>query len=75
MPGTLAEFINAFRREEGGAWLCVKPAVLDLPHGPIHVAPGTRLTSGTKFMNVDLVNLLEAQYEMEQVPQKRQQQP
>ena len=75
MSGTLAEFVSAFRREEGGAWLCVKPAVLDLPHGPIHVAPGTRLTSGTKVMNVDLVNLLEAQYEVQQLAQQRQQRP
>jgi hypothetical protein len=41
-------------REGAGNWICVEPATLDMPQGPIQITPGTRITIGTKFMNVDL---------------------
>jgi hypothetical protein len=55
-------FITRFQREGGGNWLCVAPATLDLPQGRVQVAPGTRVTIGTKFMNVDVARLLDEEY-------------
>ena len=55
-------FITRFRREGAGNWVCVAPASLDLPQGRVQVAPGTRVTIGTKFMNVDLARLLDEEY-------------
>jgi hypothetical protein len=56
------EFIKHFRREEPGVWVCIHPATLRLPEGRIQVAPGTRFTIGTRFMNVELARLLDEQY-------------
>jgi hypothetical protein len=55
-------FITRFRREGAGSWLCVEPATLDLPQGRIQVVPGTRVTIGAKFMNVDLARLLDEEH-------------
>jgi hypothetical protein len=56
------EFIKQFRREAPGVWVCVQPATLNLPEGRIQVAPGTRFTTGTRFMNVELARLLDEHY-------------
>ena len=48
-----------FKRDRDGAWVCVKPTELVLPSGRIQIAVGTRFTPGTRFMGVDLVQLLE----------------
>jgi hypothetical protein len=37
-----------------------------LPQGRVQVAPGTRLTREEKFMNVDLAQLLDEQYERDE---------
>jgi hypothetical protein len=58
----MEQFINHFRRESGGVWVCVSPATLDLPKGRVQVTPGTRFTIGTKFMNVDLARMLDEAY-------------
>ena len=63
-------FIKHFRREGGGHWVCVEPATLDLPQGRVQVAPGTRLTIGTKFMNVDLARMLDEEYSRSQKPRQ-----
>lgn len=55
-------FIKQFRRDGAGNWICVAPATLDLPHGRVQVTPGTRLSIGTKFMNVDLARMLDEEY-------------
>jgi hypothetical protein len=55
-------FIKHFRREAGGHWLCVEPATLELPTGRVQVTPGTQLTIGAKFMNVDLARMLDEEY-------------
>jgi hypothetical protein len=55
-------FITRFRREGAGNWLCVEPATLDLPQGRVQVAPGTRVTIGSRFMNVDLARMLDEEY-------------
>jgi len=54
-------FIEHFVRDELGAWTCVSPAEIQLPTGHIEVAPGTRLVRGTRFMGIDLAELLEKQ--------------
>jgi len=56
------QFIKAFVRDRYGAWRCIAPADLQTPQGRIQVTPGTVFTKGTKFMNVDIAELLEAQY-------------
>jgi hypothetical protein len=55
-------FITRFRREGAGNWLCVAPATLELAQGRVQVAAGTRVTIGTKFMNVDVARLLDEEY-------------
>ena len=58
----MEQFIRHFRREAAGVWVCITPATLELPHGRVQVAPGTRLTIGTKFKNVELARMLDEQY-------------
>ena len=58
----MEEFIHNFVREADGSWLCVRPAETVLPGGRIQVTPGARFTRGTRFMGIDLADLLEAQY-------------
>jgi hypothetical protein len=62
------QFIKLFQRERAGVWVCVEPGELQLPQGRIQVAPGTRFTRGTMFMNIELAALLEAEYERQQRP-------
>ncbi|MGQ0651313.1 MAG: hypothetical protein ACT4P4_03440 [Betaproteobacteria bacterium] len=59
----MQEFIKNFRRVGPGDWVCIEAATLMLPEGRIQVAPGTRFTLGTKFMNIELAALLEAEYQ------------
>jgi hypothetical protein len=56
-------FIRHFRREAPGVWVCVEPATLELPEGRVQVAPGTRFTIGTKFVNIELAKMLDEQYD------------
>ena len=56
------KFIEHFRREGVGVWVCESAATLELPQGQIQVAEGTRLTLGMPFMNLDLAAMLEAEY-------------
>ena len=58
------EFIKRFVREGEGVWLCVSSAEFDLPSGRIQVAVGTRFTRGTRYMGVDLAQLLDEQYQL-----------
>ena len=55
-------FIKSFVRDAAGAWRCVHPATLDLPSGRIQVNPGSVFVKGTRFMNVDLAQLLDEHY-------------
>ena len=59
-------FIRHFRRDPFGTWICQSPAELTLPEGRIQVTAGSRFAKGTKFMNVDLADLLEKTYWQEQ---------
>jgi hypothetical protein len=59
----MRNFIRHFVRDSYGAWRCVEPATLDLPQGRVQVTPGTVFTRGTRFMNVDIAEMLDRQYE------------
>jgi hypothetical protein len=37
-----------FERQPDGAWLCVEPATINRPDGPIAIEPGMRFTFGEK---------------------------
>jgi hypothetical protein len=62
----MQNFIKAFVRDGHGAWRCIAPATLDLPTGRVQVNPGSVFVKGTRFMNVDLAELLEAEYRRQQ---------
>jgi hypothetical protein len=46
----------------------VEPATLDLAEGRVQVNSGTRLTVGSRFMNVDLARMLDAEYSRRNKP-------
>lgn len=56
------KFLNCFQREAHGRWLCIAPAEIQLASGHIEIAPGTRLVHGTRFMGVDLAEVLDQQF-------------
>ena len=58
----MEKFIKHFVREGRGVWACVEPAEFNLPGGRIQVTPGSRFVHGTRFMGVDLAELLEEQH-------------
>ncbi len=59
-------FIKHFVREGAGVWRCIAPATLQLPGGRVQVAPGTVVTRGKKFMNVEVAKLLDEHYDRHQ---------
>jgi hypothetical protein len=48
------------------------PATLELPEGRIQVASGTRLSAGTRYMNVDVAALLEEYARLHEAPSSRE---
>ena len=58
----MQELLRKFVREGEGVWLCVSATELQLPAGRIQVAVGTRFTRGTRYMGIDLAQLLDEQY-------------
>jgi hypothetical protein len=54
------DFLNAFKRDDDGAWRCVRNVTLDGPGGRIQVVAGTRFERGMLFMGVDLARFLDA---------------
>jgi hypothetical protein len=52
-----------FVRDLFGSWLCIEAVDLELSEGRVQIAAGTRLTRGTAFKGVDLVRLLDEQWE------------
>jgi hypothetical protein len=59
--GSVQNFIKAFIRDGNGAWWCVKQADLELPTGRIQGVPGSVFVRGTRFMGLDLAELLDEQ--------------
>jgi hypothetical protein len=64
-------FLNCFQREGDGRWLCIAPAEIQLASGHIEIAPGTRLVHGTRFMDVDLAEVLDRQFEETKVEEAK----
>lgn len=62
----MQNFIKHFVREGNGLWRCFESATLDTPAGRIQVTPGTQFARGTKFMNFDIADALEQQYQQDQ---------
>lgn len=62
----MRQFIKHFQRVGVGDWVCIEDASLSLPQGRVEVTAGTRLKLGTKFMNVDLAAMLEAEYQRQE---------
>jgi hypothetical protein len=58
----MGELLGNFVREQDGSWVCVRPVEAMLDGGRIQVAPGARFTRGTRFMGIDLAELLDAEY-------------
>ena len=59
----MQNFIKHFVRESSGRWHCVEPAEIGLPEGRVQVAPGSVFVRGTRYMNIDVAQLLDEQYE------------
>jgi hypothetical protein len=59
------DFIHCFHRDAPGHWTCIKPCEIDLSGGRIQVSPGTRFIAGTRFMDVDIAELLDEQYQQQ----------
>jgi len=57
------KLIRCFHRDSAGHWTCIESCEIDLPGGRIQVAEGTRFTAGTRFMEVDIAELLEGSYD------------
>lgn len=62
----LDKFIKHFRRDASGVWICVSSAELMLPQGRIQVSVSSRFAQGTRFMNVDLAQMLETEHQRQQ---------
>ena len=58
----MGEFLRNFVREADGTWVCVRPAETMLDGGRIQVAPGSRFSRGSRFMGIDLAEMLEDEY-------------
>jgi hypothetical protein len=61
--GLVEQFKKRFVRDQHGVWRCIAPAELQTSNGRVQVAPGAVFRRGTRFMNVDVAELLDAQYE------------
>ena len=62
----MRDFIKCFRRDSAGRWRCLQPCEVELAGGRIQVAVDTVFTKGTLFMDVDIADLLDRQYEEDQ---------
>lgn len=58
----MPHFIHCFVRESAGHWACIEACQIELPGGRVQVSAGTRFAAGTKFMDVDIAGLLDAEY-------------
>jgi hypothetical protein len=57
------DFIQCFRRDSAGHWECIESCEIDLLGGRIQVSVGTRFAVGTRFMDVDIAELLDQEYD------------
>lgn len=59
----MQNFIENFERQPDGSWRCISNAEITTIMGRIQVTEGATFTSGTVFMAVDMVDLLERELE------------
>ena len=59
----MEQFLKNFVRQGPGRWRCVQSCTFDSPVGRIQVAIGTVVMRGVKFMNFDIAEALEAEYQ------------
>jgi len=64
-------FIKCFHRQGPGRWLAVESCTFESPVGRIQVAVGTLVMRGVKFMNYDIADALEAEFQRQQTKQPR----
>jgi hypothetical protein len=55
----MRHFMEAFRREPDGTWLCVAPITINGPQGRVQVAEGATFVRGVDFMGIDVARLLD----------------
>lgn len=55
----MQDFIKCFIQEPSGAWRCVRPGTINLPSGRVQVTVGSVFFRGTRFMNIDLAEVLD----------------
>jgi len=67
----MRDFIHSFVREADGAWRCIEPAEVSLATGRIQVSPGSRFVRGTRFMGVDLAQLLDDELSRDKAGDRR----
>jgi hypothetical protein len=58
----MGDFIKRFERSSAGHWTCIEPCEIALPAGRIQVALGAHFTRGTRFMDVDIAELLDTEH-------------
>lgn len=65
----MRNFMRGFERERECVWRCKSFTSLNLPNGhKIEIAPGTVLTCGSRFMGLDIADMLEEQYRQDTAP-------
>jgi len=57
----MGTFIEKFKRDKDGTWICIAPVTFEGPNGRMQVTPGTSFAPGTRFMGVDLAKWLDKQ--------------
>ena len=58
----MERYTKHFRRETDGAWTCISHTEIRSSLGRVQVAAGSRFEPGTRFMGVDIVQLLEQEF-------------
>ena len=59
----MQNFVENFRRNRRGAWICVTPAEFKGPNGSMQISAGSRFARGNKFAGIDVAEVLDAYHE------------
>jgi len=54
-----AHLLSRFEHEPDGSWVCVAPARIETPQGPIDIEPGSRFAFGERHHGLDVAEYLE----------------
>lgn len=58
----VGDFLKCFSRDSAGNWTCLEACEIVLPGGRVQVAADTQFKAGTKFMDVDIAEMLDQEY-------------